>query len=179
MACSFINEIGDDVDFLILDTMHILPGEVLDYLTLLPVLKDGCVVVLHYISLNLLKCTNRVGFATGALFASVSGQKFINYDEKHDGMYPNIGAFIVDQDTRESIENVFLSLLLTWNYFPDEKQLAEYTKSIENSYSKELFELFSHTLSLQKKSVEDNRKRNKRLSVRMREILRIIIKGVR
>ena len=31
--------IGDNIDFVILDTMHILPGEMLDFLTVLPYQK--------------------------------------------------------------------------------------------------------------------------------------------
>lgn len=44
--------IGEDIDFLILDTVHSLPGELLDFLACYPYLKRGSVVILHDIALN-------------------------------------------------------------------------------------------------------------------------------
>ncbi|MBQ4402827.1 MAG: class I SAM-dependent methyltransferase [Selenomonadaceae bacterium] len=45
-----IDEIGGDIDFVILDTVHNLPSEVLDFIAMLPYLKVGAVVVLHDVS---------------------------------------------------------------------------------------------------------------------------------
>ena len=42
-----IDEIGSDIDFLILDTLHIVPGEILDFLVCLPYLTKDAIVVLH------------------------------------------------------------------------------------------------------------------------------------
>ena len=42
-----------DIDFIIIDTVHFMPGEFLTFLTALPQLKDGCIVVLHDIHLNM------------------------------------------------------------------------------------------------------------------------------
>lgn len=137
IAYSFLDEIGCDIDCLILDTTHSLPGEILDFITLLPSLKDGAIVVMHDVS-RIFKKINQ--FATSALFSSVSGSKYINYDNGH---YPNIAAFIVDKETREEIENVFLSLVLSWSYLPDEKQMKAYCKAINKLYSDELNKLFN------------------------------------
>lgn len=41
-----------DIDFLILDTVHSLPGELLDFILCFPYLKKGATVVLHDIRLN-------------------------------------------------------------------------------------------------------------------------------
>ena len=51
-AVEYIDDIGEDIDFLVLDTVHSMPGEILDFLAYCPHLKTGCVVVMHDISLN-------------------------------------------------------------------------------------------------------------------------------
>ena len=52
-AVNFIDSIGNEIDFLILDTVHSLPGEILDFLAIFPFLKSDAIVVLHDIMLNL------------------------------------------------------------------------------------------------------------------------------
>lgn len=47
-----IGKFADGFDMVVLDTMHILPGELLDYLAILPRLAPGAVICLHDISLN-------------------------------------------------------------------------------------------------------------------------------
>lgn len=41
----FIDEIGDGIDLCLIDTIHERPGEILDYLMVLPYLSPNCVVV--------------------------------------------------------------------------------------------------------------------------------------
>lgn len=145
VACSFVDNNSDqeEIDFLILDTMHILPGEILDFVTLLPRLKRNAVVVLHDIARNLYQKKAADSFATGALFSSVVAEKFINYDNLRGG-YPNIGAFVCNEDTREHIMNCFEILLLTWSYIPEERQAEKYSAIIAKYYPKEFWKYFRH-----------------------------------
>lgn len=152
VASSFMEEIGKDVDFLIIDTMHILPGEVLDFISLLPWLDQNAVVVLHDIARNqYAPLVHSNCFATGELFSSVVAEKYINYDASRNELYPNIGAFIVNENTKKYIENVFLSLFLTWSYQPEEKQIAEYRNVIKKYYRKELVDLFELSIRINTK----------------------------
>jgi len=103
-----IDEIGGDIDFVILDTVHYTPGELLDFLVMLPYLKDNAIVVLHDVALN--QRNNRLhkpdAHATGLLFSAVvAEEKFLNY--KSMGKYPNIGAFRINKQTRSNIKNIF------------------------------------------------------------------------
>ena len=45
LAIERMDEIGGDIDVFIIDTMHVLPGEILDFLALLPYLRDGAIVI--------------------------------------------------------------------------------------------------------------------------------------
>ena len=53
VTAEFIEKIGLDIDFCLIDTMHVQPGEILDFLMVLPYLKSGAVIVLHDIALHL------------------------------------------------------------------------------------------------------------------------------
>lgn len=161
-----IDEIGDGIDFVFLDTVHFLPGEVLDFLVTLPYLKDGAMVGLHDIEFcQFVPPPKPLGFATGSLFsAAVSEEKFLNSkvqssDEKFTQFfYPNIGAFRIGKETRANIENVFLALVLTWAYRPGDNELDLYRDFYSKHYSADMVNIFneavrmnSHRMSLPEK----------------------------
>lgn len=154
VACAWENDIGNDIDCLILDTTHSLPGELLDFITLLPQLKNGSVVILHDTAYNLLSngWMGWVGYATPTLLAAADGEKYINHDEDRLVGYPNIAAFVVDDSTRENIDNLFLSLFITWKYIPKSDQLNDYRKSISRNYGNDKLDLFDQALMLQRVS---------------------------
>ena len=109
-----IEQIGSNIDFLILDTVHAMPGEFLDFICALPFLKDGAVVVLHDVSEHC-RVNNPHGYCTRLLLCSVTAEKYYNVDEIDDvrGFF-NIAAFKIDQSTRAEIENVILALSVKW-----------------------------------------------------------------
>ena len=47
LTSQVIETIGNDIDFAFIDTMHITPGELLDWLMVLPFLKEEAIVVFH------------------------------------------------------------------------------------------------------------------------------------
>jgi len=111
-AAQVMDFIGE-VDFLVLDTAHVHPVETLNFLCILPYLKDGAVVVLHDISLGLgRKGYIAAGNANRILFSTVAGEK-LTPQEKY-APFPNIGAFQVSVDTRTYLYNMFSSLYLPW-----------------------------------------------------------------
>lgn len=75
LAFEQMPEIGSEIDFLILDTVHRLPGEILDFLSLLPYLKNGAVVVLHDICCNVL--SKNIMWVTKLLMCTVTAEKNI------------------------------------------------------------------------------------------------------
>ncbi len=153
VACSFMDEIGSGADFLVIDTMHILPGELLDIITLLPFLKDGCMVVLHDIAYGLYS-DYPDGFATGLAMSSVTADKYINRDGQRKYRYPNIGAFAVSGETRENAGNLFCSLMVPWSYVPDNSQLESYWKTVRKYYPENLQELFREAVQINRDAVK-------------------------
>lgn len=146
-----IEEIGGDIDFVILDTIHCLPGELLDFIAVLPYLKDGAVVVLHDIRFHQRFINYNIYNATCTLFSTVTANKFFNYQPGEVDLiynYPDIGAFQINEQTRANIENVFLALTQSWVYFPTREYLRAYYKIYQKHYSADLCKIYEEALKM-------------------------------
>lgn len=133
-------EIGGDIDFLILDTVHFMPGEFLDFLYALPYLTKNAIVVFHDVSLGLINCSDAI--CNKLLFDSITGDKYWDITQMEKGILPNIAAVQLNQDTLKSIEKVFSALSINWNYMPDFLTLRKYENFYKKYYSKECLHIF-------------------------------------
>lgn len=146
-----IDEIGDGIDFVILDTAHSMPGEGLDFLAVLPYLKDNAIIVLHDVIFHQWAFNAPQAIATGILFSAATAEKFLNFlpDDQSDPIrYPNIAAFKINEQTAENIDNVFLSLVLRWSYLPSAQELIIYCQHYRRFYSVELCEIFQEAINM-------------------------------
>lgn len=142
-----IDEIGAGIDFIILDTYHGLPGEVLDFLAAYPYLSDGATVVLHDVALNLIDPASPRLYATKVLFDTVMGEKYYMRDDMSKGrstVLPNIAAFDCNEDTERSVRNCFSSLSLTWMCTPNSKLLDYYRNIYIKHYDEGCIFLFDN-----------------------------------
>lgn len=153
-AVEFLEEIGTEIDLLILDTVHTLPGEILDFLACFPYLAENATVIVHDIILNHL-CNNPDGYATQVLMNSVVGNKLSTIDI--NGKYPEIGVFKINEDTHKYLDDVFNAFMITWNYMPDDKQLELYLKWYERFYDKKQVCIFNKAVEFNRNTLE-NRK---------------------
>lgn len=147
----------DEIDFLFLDAAHFCPGELLDFLCILPFLKKDAIVVLHDIALGHFGKQIETT-ANMILFASIVGDRYLYYDEEmHDiwNGYPNIGAFRITDDTQKYIENVFCALIVKWNYMPTVKQLDKIRNILTKYYSNDCIELFDKAVVMNKYSYRE------------------------
>ena len=171
----FIDEITrkGKIDLILLDTMHMIPGELLDFLVALPYLSDDAVVCLHDISLNTRNSLRMNEIATNVLYNAVVAEKYINYDlvsQKRD-TYPNIAAFRINKDTIKYIPNVFGLLLLNWEYFPPETDMFKYREVFEKNYDSDCLEMFDRAYEINKKM------RNGTVKERLRKAAKIMLFG--
>lgn len=84
-----VEKLNGVIDFVVIDTTHIIPGELLDFIAVLPYLQIGTTVVLHDTMLNISRglsknpyymTTGAMGasaIATKVLYNAVSGLKYI------------------------------------------------------------------------------------------------------
>lgn len=131
-----IEKIGGGIDFVVLDTVHRLPGELLDFLCIVPYLNDGAVVVLHDVTSNMFR--DERAYATKIVFDTAFGDKYFNYE---NGIL-NIGAIRIGKETKENIANVFSAFSITWAYMPPRAELLTYRKVYRTMYSDECLKLF-------------------------------------
>ncbi|MCI8400769.1 MAG: class I SAM-dependent methyltransferase [Lachnospiraceae bacterium] len=144
-----VDEVGEQIDFLILDTTHSIPGELLDFLVCLPYLKNGGVVILHDVIENHITCRDHE-IATKLLFDLVQGEKwYMCEDESAVSGFSNIAAFEVDKRTRDTVYNLFSALSFSWTYMPEEWELEEYIKIIRKKYETEYVKLLERMIRLQ------------------------------
>lgn len=148
VVADFIRDIGNGIDFCILDAAHFLPGEVLDFITILPYLNSNAVVVIHD---TILQVNDPFNFATATLLSCVVADKFLVY--KDGGQIDNIAAFRINNDTLKYIDNLILSLSLPGRFL-DEFTKESYRKSLQTSYPAETCSLFLKMLDIGGKSGE-------------------------
>lgn len=161
VAVERLEEIGKDIDFLILDTVHSLPGELLDFLACYPLLKKGSIVVLHDIALNHYGSSIQ-RFATKLLFDTIAADKYLEIPD--DNVFPNIGAFMINDDTDKYIGNIFSALTITWNYMPSEQELFLYRNFYEKYYTNDNLRLFDIAVQLNKKTLAKKAQEKNELS---------------
>lgn len=133
--------IGKDIELVILDTMHAVPGGLLDFLSVYPYLSANAMVVLHDVNIDYYyaishemkwKNWSNFSFATKLLFSVVRAEKYLNYDKNGDIL--NIGAFRVNKDTDKCIEDIFFLLHMPWAYCPSRTVMTEYEKLFRYHY---------------------------------------------
>jgi len=110
-------------DFVVIDSMHLHPVESLNFLSILPFLNEGTIVVLHDISVFVFPKENGTNLAARILYSSVVAEKLSPYygDEIHENSLQgitNIAAFQISTDTLKYIGNVFDGLYLPWEHYP-------------------------------------------------------------
>lgn len=150
---SWLDSIGNGIDFVVLDTMHILPGELLDFLAALPYLAPDACVVLHDIAASHLWGDSST-YATQLLLDVVTAEKILMMDQDRAYHYPNIGAFIINEDTRRYVKDCFHALTLPWSYLPTDEQILKYRKCFGAHYDSEALQLYDTVVRIHKQ-VED------------------------
>ena len=143
-----IEDIAKDgkIDFIILDTTHYLPGELMDFAIAIPFLADNAVVVLDDTSFWF-EGENRWAFATKVLFdLCISPNKY--YAETPDG-FSKIVGFTMPEKTSLWKKNIFDALSMPWHYFAD-NQIKVYENIVNKYFDKDILDSF-------KKAVDINR----------------------
>jgi predicted O-methyltransferase YrrM len=147
ITAKFMDEIGGDIDFVFIDTVHRNPGEILDFLQILPYLKAGAIVVFHDTSFHFLERSDyNGGWTNCALLSVIRGQKIIPHKDLLNGValtFPNIGAIKLDDHQEKFAFDYFNMLVLPWYYFPNKEQinlLRDFFKKHYDSFCSDIFE---------------------------------------
>ncbi len=142
VAAKFMDEIGDDIDLCLLDTMHSNPGEFLDFLMILPYLKKNAIIIIHDIfTAN----TNLI------LFSAIRGDKILFKDKNQIFKNYGIGAVVLDDNIMDFIFDYFFLLKSNWSYMPTEEDIEYIIKLFKKYYDNEMVEFFTKIVNYNKK----------------------------
>lgn len=130
----YLDEIGGEIDLTIIDTVHAMPGEILDFLAIYPYMSKSGIVVIHDISYA--QYYVRTTCPNSVLMASIVGERLESgRDSKRPSEYPNIGLIRLNADTKKHISNVFSALMLNWDYLPETREREIYRNFYMRFYS--------------------------------------------
>lgn len=136
-----IENLNMKFDLCILDTVHSLPGELLDFLAVMPFMNNNGIIVLHDIHLYFKNSSH--AYATKLIFDSCVGQKLMARDLSNLNVLPNIGAVIIGSDTQKYIKDCFRLFSMKWEYQLKDSEFKIYYDFFLKYYPKEFSEYFS------------------------------------
>ena len=162
LSLKFMDKISSSIDdsqkfdFCLLDTAHAIPGEVLDFLQVLPYLKENAIVVLHDINLHLnrFETPNReIAYSSNVLFSTLKGKKFLPYFEPFESLFgnffSNIGAVQLNHESFSNYFDIFNLLTHKWQYPVSNDDISECINFIKTHYGEYYSEYFKYLAQLQ------------------------------
>ena len=138
----------EKIDMLILDTIHYLPGELLDFIVCLPYLSQNAIVVLDDLTFAHFG-ENREALATKILFDTVVAEKYVPYINE----YPKMAAFKLNADTKKYSMNLFSALVTPWGYEMPVESIVPYTNLISRHYSHSEQNIFTEAYRINQESL--------------------------
>ena len=125
MTSEFIEIIGNEIDFVYIDTVHTTPGEMLNWLEVLPFLKDEAIVVLHdtffmYVNNRIVK--RIINFSNNQMLCYIRGKLILPSYSKNT-FARNIGALKLLKNQENYYYQYFLALGTQWQYLPPDREL--------------------------------------------------------
>lgn len=148
-AAKYMEEIGGEINLCLIDTMHINPGEFLDFLIVLPYLKKNAILILHDIALHY-NGNERHSITNCILFSCLRGKK-LSFNEGLWNRFANIGAVILDENIKDNILDYLYLLTLPWEYLPTDNDILECQKLFSKNYEEEFVDTFMNIMLVNKK----------------------------
>ena len=132
----FLMKLNMKFDFVFLDTAHSAPGEMLNFIEILPFLNENAIFVLHDI---LWHFHSRIKFYPSNiyLFPMIYGDKILLKYKK--GIIGNIGAVFLYNNQENHYFDYFVLLLGFWEYMPKDNEINDLRLFIKNYYKKDIY----------------------------------------
>ncbi|MDR1960829.1 MAG: class I SAM-dependent methyltransferase [Gracilibacteraceae bacterium] len=150
-----MDSLAGSFDFCVIDTYHVHPIESMNFLTALPYLSDGAVVVLHDVGVYCGHVTEGKSyfdsfpyamFACKLLYDTVTAGKIEPPDYFDGNCFSNIGAFQITDDTKKYVRDVFSMLKFPWGIYP--LKLAKIYACLARHYDKALMKMFEEAMTV-------------------------------
>ena len=151
----FLIQLNKTFDFVFLDTAHSAPGELLNFIEILPFLNENAIIVLH----DLLWHFSKIKFSPSNihLYPALYGDKVLL--RKSDGSIDSMGAVFLYNNQENHYLDYFILLLTFWEYMPKDNEINDLRIFIKNYYKKELFlNIFDTALEKNKIAYKNHQK---------------------
>ena len=157
----FIENIGNNIDIVFLDSVHLEPGEILQFLIVLPFLKEEAVVIFHDIANQITK-SGRPGtrreWASYIIFNILRGKKYLPSGNKL--LLNDIGAVKLEKHQKRYIYDYFRALGGQWQYFPKEIYIKTVRDLFAKYYDKNCLIMFDEAVEFNRNFVKNNKLSN-------------------
>jgi hypothetical protein len=144
---AFIEEIGGNIDFVFIDTAHVMPGEILNVIEILPFLKKNAIIAFddinHQANLNLAR-TPYFYSSNNVLFSILKGKKILYYNKYLNKQ----GAVILESNQKQYYFDYFYILLNNWSYMPNKFELNTIRKLVKKYYPHYLLSIFEKAIKI-------------------------------
>jgi hypothetical protein len=165
IAAKFMKDIGNDIDMVFIDSAHFEPGEILDFIMVLPFLSEEAIIVIHDIA-NQITATiynqawvgKRNEWAPYIIFNSIRGKIYL--PSGNNLLTHNIGAKKLDINQKQYYHDYFRVLGGQWQYFPKEEYIQEMHKYFKKYYNSDCLNIFNEAVNFNRKFVKNNPKTN-------------------
>ena len=152
ITSEFIEKIGGDIDLVFIDTVHRTPGEMLDWLQVLPFLKEEAFVVFHdtFFMYMLGNYKQKINCSNNQLLTYIRGELILpSYGNSIFSR--NIGALKLTKDQKKYYKQYFLALGTQWEYMPEEKDLIKMREYFMKYYGEKYVEIYDDAVNKNKK----------------------------
>ena len=155
VAAKFMEQIGNNIDMVFIDSAHFEPGEILDFIIVLPFLKEGAIVGFHDIANqmnNNIKQRNE--WAPYIIFNIIRGIPYYPSGKiflKHD-----IGIKVLNQNQKQYYHDYFRALGGQWQYFPKESHIKLINELFQKYYDIKCRKMFQETVEFNRIFVKNN-----------------------
>lgn len=146
-----IGDLGGDFDLCVLDTVHYLPGELLDYPVVMKFIGPGGVFVIHDVLYH--QYSNPEGHSNTLVYDVAVGDKILclNNDARQWRQLTNIGAMVVNKDTLRYMGNAFLAMSMPWKCGMGDRQLRAYHDFYMRQYGPDCAKMFLYSYEMNRR----------------------------
>ena len=158
VAAQFMHKIGKNIDLAMIDTSHFEPGEILDFIMILPFLKEEAVVIYdidHQITHSKGK-DMRYEWAPYLIFNIIRGEK---YSPSGKGIFnKDVGAIKLEKNQKKYIHDYCRALGGQWQYFPKEENIKTIKNFFRRHHDNFCYNVLKESIEFNRKFVKDNYK---------------------
>ena len=177
ITARYIEKIGNNIDLAMIDTSHFEPGEILDFLMILPFLREEAIVIFHDIDHQITHSHGkdmRNEWAPYIIFNLIRGEKFLPSGEGI--LNKDIGAIKLEKKQKRFIHDYCRALGGQWEYFPSESHITEIINFFKKYYDKDCLTILKESIEFNRQFVKDNPIENYYVKLRKRQLNKTKIK---